>query len=273
MLRKLYYAIPSSWRFWVRRLVFLPEDLLSFKNELAPPKGLIYTGRGDFLGQGKMYVELFKSHGGLKPNANILDIGSGIGRVSIPLTNYLNSDAIYEGFDVIQLGVNWCKKNITSRYSNFRFTYVPLLNDLYRDSGEDAANYSFNYPDQYFDFSCSVSVFTHMLPREVENYFNELNRVMKSGGIVFATFFILNEENKKYMNQNSDFNFNHKMDGYYLMDAKVKGANVAFEEGYLMNEIIKSNHFKIKIANYGHWCGRDKAKSFDFQDVLILEKI
>ena len=237
MLRKLYYAIPSSWRFWVRRLVFLPEDLMSSKKELVPPKGLIYTGRGDFLGQGKNYVELFKSYGELKSDAKVLDIGSGIGRVSIPLTNYLNKDAVYEGFDVIELGVNWCKKNITSKYPNFNFTYVPLLNDLYRDSGEDAANYSFHYPDHLFDFSCSVSVFTHMLPKEVENYFNELNRVMKSGGTVFATFFILNEENKAYMNQNSDFNFNHKMDGYYLMDAKVKGANVAFEENYLMKNI------------------------------------
>lgn len=273
MLRKLYYAIPSSWRFWVRRLVFLPEDLLSSRNELIPPKGLIYTGRGDFLGQGRQYVNLFKSEGGLQPDATVLDIGSGIGRVAIPLTEYLNEDATYEGFDVIELGVNWCQKNISSKFRNFRFTYVPLLNDLYRDSGDDAANYKFNYPDQHFDFSCSVSVFTHMLPREVENYFNELDRVMKPGGVIFATFFILNKENRKFMNQSSGFNFDHKMDGYYLMDAKVKGANVAFEEAYLFNEIIKLDRFKIRKASYGHWCGRDQNASFDFQDVLIIEKI
>jgi len=273
MLRKLYYAIPSSWRFWVRRLIFLPEDLLSSRKELVPPKGLIYTGRGDFLGQGRQYVELFKSEGGLQPDATVLDIGSGIGRVAIPLTEYLNEEAIYEGFDVIELGVNWCQKNISSKFHNFHFTYVPLLNDLYRDSGEDAANYKFKYPDHQFDFSCSVSVFTHMLPREVANYFNELDRVMKPGGTIFATFFILNDENRKYMNQNSGFNFNHKMDGYYLMDAKVKGANVAFEEDYLLNDVIKLDRFSIKKSSYGHWCGRDKTTSFDFQDVLIIEKI
>ncbi len=273
MLRKIYYSIPSSWRFWVRRLVFLPEDLLTSKSELMPPKGLIYTGRGDFIGQGNAYVELFKEKGELKENARFLDIGSGIGRVSIPLTNYLSEAAIYEGFDVIELGVNWCKNNITVKHPNFQFTYVPLLNDLYRDTGADAAVYKFNYKENYFDFACSISVFTHMLPREVANYFDELEKVMQTGGVIFATFFIINKENSQFMHANDGFNFSHKLDGYYLMDEKVKGANVAFEEDYLMNEIIKTNRFKIKDKSYGHWCGREKDDSYDFQDVLIIEKI
>lgn len=273
MLRKLYYSIPSSWRFWVRRLVFLPEDLLSKKSDLMPPKGLIYTGRGDFIGQGNEYVRLFKEQGELKEDAKFLDIGSGIGRVAIPLTRYLSKKSEYQGFDVIELGVNWCKNNVTKKHSNFQFTYVPLLNDLYRDNGDDAANYKFEYPDNHFDFSCSVSVFTHMLPREVANYFDELERVMKPGGRIFATFFILNDENSKFMNANSGFNFNHKMEGYFLMDANVKGANVAFEEKYLQSEIIKTNRFKIHTKSYGHWCGRPQSDSFDFQDVYIIEKL
>ncbi|MFT4755032.1 MAG: SAM-dependent methyltransferase [Salibacteraceae bacterium] len=273
MLRKVYYSIPSSWRFWVRRIVFLPEDLFSKKSSLIPPKGLIYTGRGDFIGQGNKYVSLFKEHGDLQSDATFLDIGSGIGRVGIPLTQHLSHKAEYHGFDVIELGVSWCKKNITAKFPNFKFSYVPLLNDLYRNNGEDAANYKFPYPSNHFDFACSVSVFTHMLPREVANYFNELEKVMKPGGKIFATFFILNELNSNLMASSKGFNFNHKLDGYYLMDANVKGANVAFEEEYLLNEIIKSNRFKVVTKSYGHWCGRDESESFDFQDVYIIEKL
>ena len=273
MLRKIYYSIPSAWRFWVRRLVFLPVDLFSKKSSLMPPKGLIYTGRGDFIGQGNEYVSLFKKHGDLPPNAKFLDIGSGIGRVAIPLTQYLNQDAEYQGFDVIELGVNWCKNNITAKFPNFQFKYVPLLNDLYRDNGEDAASYKFEYDKNHFDFACAVSVFTHMLPREVANYFNELDKVMKPGGKIFATFFILNKENTDLMKANPGFDFNHKLDGYYLMDANVKGANVGFDEEYLMTEIIKTDRFKVIQKSLGHWCGRSKTDSFDFQDVLIIEKI
>ncbi len=238
-----------------------------------PPKGLIYTGRGDFIGQGNAYLEMFKKHGQLKPNANFLDIGSGIGRVAIPLTNYLESHAKYQGFDVIELGVTWCQNNITRKFDNFTFKYVPLLNDLYRDTGADAATYKFEYPENHFDFACSVSVFTHMVPKEVANYFDELEKVMKPEGKIFATFFIINEENSRFMKANSGFNFNHKLDGYYLMDANVKGANVAFDEQYLLREIIKTDRFKVTAKSYGHWCGRDKEDSWDFQDVYIIEKI
>ncbi|MGB0391861.1 MAG: hypothetical protein ACPGD5_09835, partial [Salibacteraceae bacterium] len=61
--------------------------------------------------------------------------------------------------------------------------------------------------------------------------------------------------------------------GYYLMDANVKGANVAFEEKYLLQEIIKEDRFKIHKKSYGHWCGREKSECFDFQDVYIIEKL
>ena len=273
MLRKIYYSIPSSWRFKVRRIVFLPYDLLPKKSNLTPPKGLIYTGRGDFIGQGNKYVSLFSKYGNLQPNAHFLDIGSGIGRVAIPLTKHLSNKAEYQGFDVIKLGTSWCQKNISTKFPNFKFTYVPLLNDLYRDNGKDAATYRFPYSKNYFDFACSISVFTHMLPNEVANYFDELEKVMKPGGQIFTTFFILNKESAKLMNQSKSFNFSYKMDNYYLMDANVKGANVAFEEDYLMNKIIKINRFKIITKNYGHWCGRNKSESFDFQDVLIIEKL
>ena len=52
----------------------------------------------------KQFIDL----GGLKPEHRVLDIGSGIGRVAIPLTEYLNEKGSYEGFDVVELGVNWC---------------------------------------------------------------------------------------------------------------------------------------------------------------------
>ena len=34
----------------------------------------------------------------------------------------------------MELGVRWCTEQITRRHPNFRFTYVPLANDLYREA-------------------------------------------------------------------------------------------------------------------------------------------
>ena len=152
-LRKIYYTLPASLRFTVRRMVYLPQDIwnnLFGKKELMPPKGLIFTGSGDFIELGNKLVNSLKEHCNLEPNHSVLDIGSGIGRVAIPLTTYLESKAEYHGFDVIELGVTWCQNNITKKYQNFTFKYVPLLNDLYRDNGADAATYKFEYPKNHF---------------------------------------------------------------------------------------------------------------------------
>ena len=77
---------------------------------MEPPKGKIFVGSGDFISQEKNTLELFKEYGNLLPEHTVLDIGSGIGRMAVPLTSYLNNTSQYEGFDIVAEGVNWCKK-------------------------------------------------------------------------------------------------------------------------------------------------------------------
>lgn len=273
-LRKIYYSLPASLRFTVRRIVFLPQDIwksLFGKKELMPPKGLIFTGSGDFIEFGNKLVNSLKVHCNLQPNHAVLDIGSGIGRVAIPLTKYLNKEGKYDGFDVINTGINWCQKHISPNHPNFQFRYVPLKNDLYRESGNDAADFVFPYEDDSFDCVVLTSVFTHMLPAEVENYLGEIQRVLKKGGKCFVTFFILNEDAKEFISKNNHFNFPFNKGHFSLMDEKVKGANVAFEESYL-EDVFLQKKLKIHAKHFGYWAGREKAISIDFQDVIILEK-
>ena len=273
-LRKIYYSLPASLRFIVRRAVYFPQDIwnsFSKKNELIPPKGLIFTGAIDFERVGNKIVNSMKVHGGLKPEHAVLDIGSGIGRVAIPLTKYLNSEGKYEGFDVIERGIKWCKKRITPKFPNFNFQYFPLKNDLYRESGNDASNFVFPYENDTFDFVVLTSVFTHMLPSEVENYLGEIHRVLKEGGKCFVTFFVLNDHSNDFLENNNHFNFPYDKGHYRLMDEKVKGANVAFEETYL-ESIFSEKKLSVSKKLYGYWAGRKKDDCDDFQDVFILEK-
>lgn len=275
MLRKFFYALPPSFRFAARRLYYLPLDLwetfTGARDGLTPPRGLIYTGSGDFRVQGEKMLRFFVEKGGLQPNHTVLDVGSGIGRMAIPMTGYLNKDGRYEGFDAVQLGVRWCQKNISSRFPNFHFQYIPLDNDLYRADGINAAQFQFPYPDQYFDFAIVISVFTHMLPAQVENYLQEIARVLKPGGTCVATFFLLNEDSKKRMTANPAFTFPYGRGHFRLMDERVQSANVAFEEAYLHQQ-IQAARLKVKQTFYGYWCGRTKAQQEDFQAVIILAK-
>lgn len=57
-------------------------------------------------------------------------MGCGIGRMAIPLTEYLSEEGSYEGFDVVRRGVKWCQENITTRCPNFRFRLADVYNEL-----------------------------------------------------------------------------------------------------------------------------------------------
>lgn len=275
-LRKLYYALPPAWRFLARRLYYLPSDLYDGlsgrRDELTPPQGLIYTGSGDFRAQGEKMLRYFIELGGLGPGHRVLDVGSGMGRIAVPLTRYLDEQGSYEGFDVVESGVRWCNRRISRRFPNFRFQFIGLGNDLYRPDGENAAAFRFPYADEDFDFAILTSVFTHMLPDEVANYLKEIRRVLKPGGVCFVTFFLWNRESEALSQANPVFNFPFGRGHYRLMDEDVQSANVAYEEAYLRAGMIEAAGLSVEQAHYGYWPGRDKEACRDFQDILLLRR-
>ncbi len=276
MLRKLYYTLPPAWRFLARRLYYLPfdwyEGLAGRRDALTPPRGLIFTGGGDFKAQGEKMLGYFIALGGLQPQHRVLDVGSGIGRIAVPLTSYLNEQGSYEGFDLVELGVRWCQQQITPRYPNFRFQQVELGNDLYKSGGSSAADFIFPYADEDFDLVVLISVFTHMLPDETANYLQEIARVLRPGGRCFATFFLWNGQAAVLSAADPGFAFPHDRGHYRLMDDQVQAANVAFDEGYLHREMIEKAGLQVESTHYGYWPGREKSACKDFQDILILRK-
>jgi ubiquinone/menaquinone biosynthesis C-methylase UbiE len=271
MLRQIFYKLPPSFRFLARRIWYFPIDVLESgtgsRPPMTPPRGYIYTGSGDFVKGGEKWLRFFKERD-LKPHHQFLDIGSGIGRIARSLTGFITKEGRYEGFDAIKLGVEWCEANISKSNPNFHFKYIPLANDLYRPDGQDATQLRFPYQDSSFDFAVLISVFTHFLPKEVEQYFNEIQRVLNTGGTCVATFFVLNAQPI----ENKGFQFPHRFAHYALMDAHVKAANVAFTETYL-EKIIADTGLVISEKIEGFWrTGIRQNEAQDFQDVWVIKK-
>jgi cyclopropane fatty-acyl-phospholipid synthase-like methyltransferase len=71
---------------------------------------------------------------GLKPTDRILDIGSGVGRKTLPLFEYITTGS-YEGIDPIAKQVKWCSQRITSRYPNFRIQQIDVWSKHYNPAG------------------------------------------------------------------------------------------------------------------------------------------
>ncbi|HLP46601.1 MAG TPA: class I SAM-dependent methyltransferase, partial [Candidatus Kapabacteria bacterium] len=169
--------------------------------------------------------------------------------------------------------IRWCQKAITPRASHFHFQLADIYNSGYNPSGKlKALDYRFPYEDGAFDFVFLTSVFTHMLPADMEHYLAEIRRVLKSGGRCFGTYFLLNKESLELINAGtSAIDFKYKLGGYEeecrIMDIDVPEAAVAYSVEYI-EALYKKNGFKIlpPVRN-GSWCGRKEFLSY--QDMVL----
>ncbi len=271
-VRKL---IPSPLRRFVKHAawrVLDAVDWISGKGHLIPPRKLIFIGDGDFEKTGAEFLGHFTKLGGLSPQQRVLDVGSGIGRMAVPLIPFLSGTGRYDGMEIVPTGVEWCRKNITPRHPNFRFHLIDVYNLEYNPGGKiQAADYRFPFPDSHFDFTFLTSVFTHMLPADFENYVSEIARVTQTGGRCLSTFFLLNPESRAKIEAKIPFlDFYHQGPSYLTNDEKMPESAIAFPEEYV-REVFRKNGFSvIGPVHYGKWCGREKFLSY--QDILVFEK-
>jgi SAM-dependent methyltransferase len=276
-LRSLYYALPPIVRRIVRRIYYFPVDLYDTltgrRKPMIPARGRIFIGSGDFVQTGEAIKSQLIELGGLSPHHRILDVGCGIGRVAVPLTSYLIESGSYEGFDIVRSAIKWCSRKISSRFPHFHFTHIDLRNDLYNlRTSSQAKDFVFPYENGEFDMVFLTSVFTHMLLADVENYLDQIHRVLKTGGRCFATFFIMNEEAREFMKRSGKRLFETKLEHHYLFHPRVKEANVAFDEDYLTGQMIESKGFQLEQLRYGFWSGRPKSELQNYQDICIFTK-
>ena len=250
-------------------------DLLTGKsNPLIPPRSMIFIGDGDYKKTGDEFLLYFKELGGLRPDDKVLDVGCGIGRMSVPLTDYLSENGTYCGFDIVKKGIDWCKSNISTRYKNFHFEHSNIYNKMYNPYGlEKSSGFRFKYEDDSFDFIFLTSVFTHMYSKDINNYLSEISRVLKPGGRCLITFFLMNEKSKSLIKSGlSSQNLVHQLDDHsYIKDEIVPESAIGFNEEYI-KMLFKDNFLRILYPiYYGSWCGRDEFKSY--QDIIVAEKV
>jgi len=66
--------------------------------------------------------------------------------------------------------------------------------------------------------------------------------------------------------------FETKLEHHYLFHARVKEANVAYDEEYLTGRMIGSKGFKMEQLRYGFWSGRPKSELQNYQDICVFTK-
>ena len=105
----------------------------------APPAELRFCGDGDFRAIGAEFLGHFVRRADLGRDERVLDIGCGIGRMAVPLTQYLSDAGSYQGVDIVRDGIAWCERTISPAYPNFRFRHLDLDHPLYNPGGSASA--------------------------------------------------------------------------------------------------------------------------------------
>jgi len=231
--------------------------------ELPPRRLQAAVGDGGYLAVGEEFRRYFVELGGLEPHHDVLDVGSGSGRMASPLTGWLPGS--YEGFDVVPDAVEWCRRRISARHPNFNFQVADVRSERYNPhGGREAADYRFPYDDDSFDFALLTSVFTHLQRPAVENYLGELARVLRPGGRCFATYFLMNDEAVRLMGGYGQFGVEN--DGQLVVDELVPERAVAYRED-VVRELHERRGLPSDAIHPGSWCGRSNYTSF--QDITI----
>lgn len=222
------------------------------------------------------HVSQIEKNVGIKPTDNVVEIGCGIGRIAIPLTTLLGQGT-YLGTEVIRPSVEWLTQNVASRNTNFRFIHHDIHDTLHNPAGTlSALDITLPVGDATVDLIMLHSVFTHMFGHEISHYLREFRRILKPGGHVYASCFLVTPEALESVQSgrgsgNFRVRFEHDYGGGSYVDAlKELRAAVAFEDAVFQQMIVQSG-LSLKDTLWGTWSGA-RANPRSGQDVVILQK-
>jgi SAM-dependent methyltransferase len=259
-------------RFAQLALLDLSDWLARSRGPLTPPRRLShFVGEGDFQEIGAAFLRYFVEFGGLTPSDRVLDVGCGVGRMAVPLTGYLDPPGNYEGIDIVPKAISWCRQAITPRFSGFCFHLADIQNAMYNPCGRlRAQEYRFPFADGEFDFVLLTSVFTHLLPVELDHYVAESARVLRNGGTCFATAFLLDDESRASLAAGRSLHeFRHGSGPYRTTDEDVPESAVAYDDAYLRG-VLRSHGLELEDpVRQGYWSG---GAGPDHQDILIAHR-
>ena len=212
--------------------------------------------------------------------AQVLDVGCGTGLMAIASHSFLtHKNSQFVGIDVKKESINFCQKRYN--WPNFQFVHLPDHNAHYAPQ-QKPLRQKWPVKEESVDLATAVSVWTHFNEADALFYIQELARVLKKGARAMVTFFILDDE--YYKNINNANSYINKMNLTFSIAtspsrnwfttswAKVPESATAINGRGLELIKQKSNFKIIKIYN-GHWKKGDLGvDGLHLQDIVIFEK-
>lgn len=202
----------------------------------------------------------------------VVEIGCGVGRDAIQLTKHLNFSGNYVGIDIIKPSIEWCQKNITPKYPNFKFIFYNINSQIHNPNGTTkTTQVKLPIKSNTVDRIILQSVFTHMFEKDIIHYLKEFRRILKPSGKIFASFFITDLKSLKLSKKNmSTLSFQYKLNSHcYINDNIYPEGAVGYTVTGLKHMLTESKMVLDQPIHRGFWCGRKNVT--DGQDIIIIK--
>jgi SAM-dependent methyltransferase len=248
-------------------------DLVSGRRDpLVPPRrirGLV--GDSDFVATGEAVADLLVEATGLRAGERILDVGCGYGRVARALAGRAQAVGGYEGFDASSDAVSWCARRY-ARHPSFRFAHLDVANAVYNPAGALAArDADFPYEEASFDVVLAASVFTHLLADGTDRYLAEIARVLRPGGRMLATFFLLDADARRRQREGSaEIVLRQEHWPAAVSDPQAPERAVGYDEAWVRDRLAAHGLAVGDPVRRGTWSGRRDGEGF--QDAVVATR-
>ena len=216
------------------------------------------------------HFECYRQWMPIEPSSHVLEIGCGIGRDAMALTDIISSAGSYVGLDVTRPSIEWCQSEITSRFSNFNFHHLDINSAMYNPEGVvRAESLTFPLGDRSVDRVVLHSVFTHMFREPIAHYLREIRRCLTDTGLVMASFFLVDDSESGSAPSHGPLQFqHHHPEATRINDPAHPEAAVAFSLSRV-EEMARLANMRIIDVHRGRWREPSSAAP-NGQDLVIL---
>jgi len=243
------------------------------RDPLVPPKRLLRISTdpsSDYRATGRSLVAFLVANCGLQPDHAVIDVGCGVGRVAVALTEFLDQRGRYEGFDIVPQEIAWCRRHVSPAFPRFNFQLADIANQAYNPSGHTrASDYRFPYDAGVFDTAIVASVFTHIFSDDVDRYVAELARVVKPGGRCLASFYLINDQSRRGIGAGtSRFAFQHRVGRCYVDNPDSPEWAVGHDED-VVRALFAREGFLVESVMHGAW----SSAGVQSQDLIVTSRL
>ena len=261
----------------VKTVIYFCTDIYQYvtgtRKPMTPPAmASLLIGGGNFQNIGKAFKHNLINKTGLNKNSTVLEIGCGYGRVAVALTDLICLPGRYDGVEIVDKAVEWCKKEITPHYPNFVFHHADVANPYAkREGGRSASTYRLPFEDNTYDVVYLTSVFSHMRPSDIRAYLNEICRVMKMHGKCFITYYLINDfVEQQIASKQASQDFRYDFGDFLSTHKRTPEHAIAVSELLVRSFYEEAGLVIDEPILYGSWAIGEKR--FSYQDVIVATK-